>query len=100
LPERKSALRAVEAGETAQPKKNLSILEATETGDRLEEARSMRRRIARTLDDEKTPARDLAALTKRHSELGREIDALLARNAQEDKDGENVSDGRFDAAAI
>lgn len=94
-------LRAVEEGETAskRPPKNMTILEAAEADDRLEEMRSMRRRIALTLDNENTPARDLAALSRRQLELGKEIDALLAREKEQVERG-SVADDSFDAAAI
>lgn len=92
-------LRAVEPGETAKPQKNLTILEAAEADDRLEEMRSMRRRIALTLDNENTPARDLAALSRRQLELGKEIDALLAREKEQVERG-SVADGAFDQKAI
>ena len=92
-------LRAVKPGETAAPKKKLSILEAAEAGDRLEELKSMRRRIARTLDEPNTPARDLAALTRRQIELGKEIDVLEAR-AKEESSRATVTDEAFDQAAI
>jgi uncharacterized protein with PhoU and TrkA domain len=92
-------LRAVQDGETAKPRKSLSILEAAEAGDRLEELRAMRRRIAVSLDDVTTPARDLAALSRRQIELGKEIDALEAR-AKEEVERGSVSDGAFDAKAI
>jgi hypothetical protein len=36
----------------------------------------MRRRIARALDDVTTPARDLAALSRRQLEIGKEIEAI------------------------
>jgi hypothetical protein len=36
----------------------------------------MRRRIATALDDPNTAARDLAALSRRQLEIGREIDAI------------------------
>ena len=70
-----------------------------EAGDRLEELRAMRRRIAVSLDDVTTPARDLAALSRRQIELGKEIDALEAR-AKEEVERGSVSDGAFDAKAI
>jgi hypothetical protein len=78
----------------------MSILEAAEVGDRLEESRAMRRRIAVALDDPNTPARDLAALSRRQMELGKEIEAMVARLSEEAGSGAEVSDGRFDAAAI
>ena len=92
-------LRAVEPGETAAPKKKLTILEAAEAGDTLEELRSMRRRIAVSLDNPNTPARDLAALSRRQLELGKEIDVLEAR-AKEESSRASVADEAFDQAAI
>lgn len=92
-------LRAVEPGETAAPKKQMSILEAAEAGDTLEELKSMRRRIAVSLDNPNTPARDLAALSRRQLELGKEIDMLEAR-AKEESSRAAVGDEAFDAEAI
>lgn len=54
-----------------------TILEAAESGSRIEELRAMRRRIAKALDDANTPARDLAALSRRQLEIGREIEAIM-----------------------
>lgn len=73
---RKPSLRAVTPGETAAstPK---SILEAAELGSRIEELKAMRRRLARALDDPNTAARDLAALSRRQLEIGREIEAIV-----------------------
>lgn len=71
-------LRAVSDDEKpAAPTRPASILEAAEAGSRLEELRAMRRRIARAMDDPNTPARDLAALSRRQLEIGREVDAIL-----------------------
>ena len=70
-------LRAVKAGEKSQPAKRPTILEAAEAGSRLEELKAMRRRIAQALDDPNTPARDLAALSRRQLEIGREVEAIV-----------------------
>lgn len=77
---RKAPLRAVKSGEMPA---SSTILEAAERGSRLEELRAMRRRIAQAMDDPNTPARDLAALSRRQLEIGREIDAILV---SEDED--------------
>lgn len=69
-------LRAVKADEKA-PAKPVTILEAAERGSRLEELRAMRRRLAKAMDDPNTPARDLAALSRRQLEIGREVEAIL-----------------------
>ncbi len=82
-----AALRAVEPGEKAPPRRALSIIEAVEAGDRLAELEATHRRIARAVQDESTPARDLASLTRRQMEISREIDALkhqLKEEADED----------------
>ncbi|TAJ46347.1 MAG: hypothetical protein EPO52_17595 [Herbiconiux sp.] len=98
---RTNPLRAVKPGETAPKlKKPMSSLEAAVAEDRLEELRSMRRRIATALDDPNTPARDLAALTRRQIEIGREIEALVARDKQEAAENVEISDGDFDASAV
>lgn len=61
----------------------LTIVQAAETGDRLEELRAMRRRIAQTLDNPNTPARDLAALSRRQIEIGKEVEAIeIARGTE------------------
>lgn len=72
----KPSLRAVAANETADRKPS-TILEAAERGSRIEELRAMRRRIARAMDDPNTPARDLAALSRRQLEIGREVEAIV-----------------------
>jgi len=95
-----AALRAVGKDEKAPERKLYTILEAAEADDLLEELRSMRRRIAVTLDDSSTPARDLAALSRRQIELGRDIAAILARESQEAGRGADVTDEAFDAEAI
>jgi hypothetical protein len=74
---RKPALRAVKPDEKVEAKQPKSILEAAELGSRLEELRAMRRRIAKAMDDPNTPARDLAALSRRQLEIGREVEAIV-----------------------
>lgn len=95
-------LRAVKPGEKApRTRRKMSVLQAAESGDRLEELRAMRRRIAKTLDEPNTPARDLAALSRRQIELGKEIDALETRiREQEEEQRASVGDEDFDAEAI
>lgn len=87
MPPRKR-LRAVAADETAEPARPKTILEAAEAGSRLEELRAMRRRIAKAMDDPNTPARDLAALSRRQLEIGREVDAIVLA---EDEDASVVA---------
>jgi hypothetical protein len=59
----------------------------------------MRTRIAKAVEDPDTPARDLAALTKRLVEVVRDIEAIDAREDEAGDSGE-LPDEAFDAEAI
>lgn len=93
---RKPALRAVTADEKAEPSTPKSILEAAELGSRIEELRAMRRRIARAMDDPNTPARDLAALSRRQLEIGREIEAIVVAEDEDHSVVVNADDEAWD----
>lgn len=89
-------LRAVKDGETA-PTAPMSVLDATEHGGSRDVMAAMRKRLAASIDDPSTPARDLAALSRRLLEVDktiREIDLAreererqTATEATEDEDG-------------
>jgi hypothetical protein len=51
------------------------------------------------VEDPNTPARDLAALSKRLMETVREIEAIDART-EESESHAQVEDGKFDSAAV
>ncbi|RLP74362.1 hypothetical protein D9V32_13520 [Mycetocola tolaasinivorans] len=76
-----------------------SVSVAAREGTTRELLEATRDRIAQAVEDEKTPARDLAALTKRLMETVREIEAIDAREA-EAGNGEEVADGKFSAEAV
>lgn len=90
----KKRLRAVSPGERAYPQ---TVTEAAQAGDRLAELRAMRRVIARALDSDRTLARDLASLSRRQMELGKEIEALEAERAEVARDAE-VAGGEVSTA--
>jgi len=58
----------------------------------------MRTRIALAVEDKNTPARELAALTKRLVEVVRDIEAIDAREASAGDNGP-VEDEEFDPSA-
>ena len=89
-------LRAVAADEKPAPKAPSSILQAAETGSRIEELRAMRRRIAQAMDDQSTPARDLAALSRRQLEIGREIEAIVVSEDEDHSVVVNADDEAWD----
>lgn len=97
---RKTPLRSVAPDEMPPaPPKVMTILEAAEADDRLAELIAMRRRLAKALDDPNCPPRDMAALSRRQLEIGREIEAMKAL-AERDSDGEPAEDEELDPAAI
>ena len=76
-------LRAVKDGETA-PTAPMSVLDATECGDNRDVMVTLRRRLAASIDSPETPARDLAALSRRLLEVDRTIREIdLAREERE-----------------
>ena len=95
-------LRAVEAGETAEKKIPKSITQAAEDGDTLSELRAMRVLNAQMMSNPNIAGRDFAALSRRHLEIGREIDALVLKAKQEaaEDGGNSTPDEEWDAEAI
>ncbi len=81
----------------ARPK---TVTEAADKGTTRELLVAMRSRIATAVEDPNTPARDLAALTKRLSEVVRDIEAIDAREELEAERGGPVSDEAFSAEAL
>lgn len=97
---RKAPLRAVTPGELAAPKEMRSILDAAERGTRLDELKAMRRRLAVALDDPNTPARDLAALSRRQLEIGRDIEAIVIAEDEDRSVVARTDDEAWDESAI
>lgn len=93
-------LRAVAPNETALRVPPKSITEAAADGTTRELLAAMRSRIAKAVEDPNTPARDLAALTKRLVEVVRDIEAIDAREEQEATRRDDARDGTFNTAAI
>ncbi|MCS6570317.1 hypothetical protein NYQ35_16040 [Curtobacterium flaccumfaciens pv. flaccumfaciens] len=100
MPTKRTQLRAVEPDEAPPaPKAPLTLEEAAAAGDTLAELKDMRRLNARLMSNPNISGRDFAALSRRHMEIGREIESIEARNSEESEDAE-VEDGAFDAEAI
>lgn len=99
---RKTPLRAVKPGEKrATNEKPKTVTQAAAGGNPRELLVAMRSRIAVAVEDPTTPARDLAALTKRLSDIAVAIAAMDATHEQEaTNDAAEVEDGDFDAATV
>jgi len=86
----------VTADEKPERRKASTVLKAAQEGSRLEELRAMRVVIARRLDDPNTPARDLAALSRRQLEIGREIEAIVVAEDEDHSVVANSEDEPWD----
>lgn len=82
------------------PEGTKTVVEAAESGDKRGTLVAMRTRIAESVASATTPARDLAALTKRLMEVMNEIEAIDARDEQEAAHVVPTSDDTFIASAI
>ena len=91
-------LRAVAPDEKPKrPAKPKTITQAADKGTTRELLVAMRTRIAKAVESENTPARDLAALTKRLVEVVRDIEAIDARDEQEGQQSGPTEDESWQA---
>src|SRR5690349_16360388 len=98
---RKAPLRTVRPDEKAAPSKPKTVTEAARGGSVRDLLVAMRDRVAETVENPNTPARDIASNSKRLMEIVREIEALDARAHEEAReDASEVEDGAFDASAV
>lgn len=94
-------LRAVKPGETVKAAPAKSLIDAAKDGDDLAELRAMRLVIAKAVANPDTPPRDLASLSRRQIEIGREIRSLEALAGQgADGDDAPADDEELDASAL
>lgn len=93
-------LRAVSLSDKPTPERVKTVTEAAASGNPRDLLVATRDRIAVAVENPNTPARDLAALTKRLMETVREIEAIDARDEQEAVGHAEVEDGDFDASAV
>ena len=96
-PRRLAAVTEATKTPVARPK---TVTKAAADGNRRELLVSMRSRVATAVEDPNTPARDLAALTRRLMEIAKDIEAIDAAAEQEGRDGHASPDEDFDSSAI
>lgn len=84
-----------------KPARRLTITEAAASGDQLALLVAMRDRLARAVQDEDCPPRDLAALTRRLDDIAKQIKALTVEAEEEARERSGPSaDEEWDASAI
>jgi hypothetical protein len=100
VPSKSRTLSVVTAETPAKLKTSKTVAQAAADGDRRELLVAMRSRVATAVGDPNTPARDLAALTRRLMEIAKDIEAIDAASEQEGRDGHITPDEEWDGAAI
>lgn len=95
-----SKLRAVAPDEKQARKPPSTVSQAVESGSRRDELVAMRARIARAIDDPNIRGADLAALTRRLMEIGKEIEAIDTADEEEARDSGPTPDAAFDGTAV
>jgi len=96
----KAPLRAVADDEKAEKKPPSTVAQAVESGTQRDQLVAMRTRIAKAIDDPNIRGADLAALSRRLLEIGREVDAIDVAAKQEADEDVEVADEAFDAQAL
>lgn len=98
---RKNGLRVASPDEKPPTAKQVkTVTQAAADGTMRDLLVAMRARTAKAVEDPNTPARDLAALTRRLLEIAREIEAIDAADREEAVESGTAKDEAFDAAAI
>lgn len=78
-----------------------NVASAASSGTRRDLLEAMRDRVAVAVDSPETPARDLAALTRRLMDIAKELEALDAAEAEDDIGSATIIDDEdFDPASI
>ncbi|WP_218938076.1 hypothetical protein [Actinomyces culturomici] len=77
-----------------------SVFVAARSGDDLQLLIATRDRVAKAIDDPMTPARDLAALTKRIVDITQQIKARKEEDEGDEDDGGGAEDEEFDPASV
>lgn len=94
-------LRAVTPDEKAPRREVTTVSAAVVDGDRREQLEAMRKRIAKAIDSDEIRGADLASLSRRLMEIGKELEVLAAAEKQEAADdARDVSPESFDSSAI
>ena len=89
-----------DATNEAPPKKPLTVTDAASIGTHKDLLVAMRARVATAVQDPNTPARDLAALTRRLMEIAKDIEAMDAQEREEAEELADAPDEDWSEAAI
>ncbi|GFG83378.1 hypothetical protein [Mycolicibacter algericus] len=96
----KRTLRSVKPDEKPVRKRALNVAQAAKTGDQLALLIALRDRIAREIAALDCPPRDLASLSRKLIEIGKEIEAIKLRKKQLDDETNDDIDDSWDEEAL
>lgn len=96
----RKGLRVVQPGDKPKERRKLTVTQAASAGTTRELLVALRDRVAKDVENPNTPARDLAALTRRLMEITRDIEAIDAAAAVEGDGSEPTADESWDAEAL
>lgn len=97
----RNKLRAVAPDEKPPTARQVkTVTQAADAGTMRDLLVAMRTRTAKAVEDPNTPARDLAALTRRLLEIAREIESIDAAAREEGDDSGTAPDEAFDSSAV
>ena len=97
--ELKSVDSSEDSGSSDLPLPN-AVFNAARSGSELELLMATRDRVAQAIDDPSTPARDLAALTKRIVDITGQIKVCLEGAEEVSDDAEEQGDADFDPSTV
>ena len=84
----------------ARRARSKTVTQAAKSGTQKELLMALRDRIAKTVEDSNTPARDLAALSRRLMEISRELRAIEMQEAEDGSVVESGEDEPFDPETV
>ena len=88
----------------AEPKKKpvraKTVTQAAKSGDQKQLLIALRDRIAKTVEDPETPARDLAALSRRLMEISKDLRGIEMQEAEDGSVVEQGEDEPFDPETV
>ena len=90
-------LRPVGPDDQPPRKRKLTITQAASEGSLKDQLIALRERVAKTVEDPNCPPRDLAALSRRLIEIGKEIAAIEAQEVEDAGGATETPDDAWEA---
>lgn len=93
-------VRVSRRSKTKKPARPKTIAEAAKSGSEKDTLMALRDRLAKAVDSDTTPARDLAALSKRLTDVMKDLKAFEQAESEEAVGGDVPDDAEFDPETV